>query len=238
MSAELPDVMLVGLGAVGAICESSYILILNTDIDRTRRSCRCIHYTEVRACEGHSNCEIKLRGGERYVVRSTVDLGCYLTCGTTENGMHVKSLKYGEHKVWRPYRGMCCFQCQLSHPLTMPNDRPSVCSSVEEAADRAYSHVVLVSKLINELQNNAQLLQPLLSPSYTEKFAQPVYVLMQNGMNIEVDLWNAIKALNQDPPKIIGTSVYIGSKLLDKNVVEHSDFVSDVRPLSSQKTSS
>ncbi|KAH8093866.1 6-phosphogluconate dehydrogenase [Cristinia sonorae] len=119
------------------------------------------------------------------------------------DGMHIKSLKYGEHKEWRPYR---------------------IFGSVQEAADRAYSHVVLVTKIIPELKTNPQLLEPLLSPAYTERFPQPVYVLMQNGMNIEVDLWNAIKALGQGSPKIIGTAVYIGSKQLVKNVVEHSDF--------------
>jgi len=120
-----------------------------------------------------------------------------------DHGMHIKSVKYGEHKGWRPYR---------------------VFGSVEDAADRAYSHVVLLTKMITEIQTNPQLLGPLLSRPYTEQFPQPVYVLMQNGMNIEVDLWNAVNSLNKGKPKIIGTSVYIGSKQLDKHVVEHSDF--------------
>lgn len=101
----------------------------------------------------------------------------------------------------------------------------AVFRSVEEAADRAYTHVVLLTKLVPEVQTNPQLLTPLLSAPYTDRFPQPVYVLMQNGMYIEVDLWKAIKALGQGKPKIIGTSVYIGSKQLDKGVVQHSDFV-------------
>ena len=96
---------------------------------------------------------------------------------------------------------------------------------MEEAVDRAYSHVVLATKIIPEIRTNPQLLEPLLSSPYTDHYPQPVYVLMQNGMNIEVDLWNAIRALNQGTPKIIGTSLYIGSKQLAPNVVEHSDFV-------------
>ncbi|THH30314.1 hypothetical protein EUX98_g3892 [Antrodiella citrinella] len=164
MAAEPKDILLLGLGAVGAI----YAFVL-------QRS-------------GLARVTV--------VARSNYE-------AVKERGMDIQSLKYGEHKGWRPYR---------------------IFKSINEAADRAYSHVVLVTKMIVELETNSQLLEPLLSPAYTEKFSQPVYVLMQNGMNIEVDLWNAVKALNQETPRIIGTSVYIGSKLLDKHIVEHSDF--------------
>ncbi|TCD70347.1 hypothetical protein EIP91_003699 [Steccherinum ochraceum] len=164
MAADPKDILLVGLGAVGAI----YAFILQS--------------------KGLARVTV--------VARSNYE-------AVKENGMHIKSLKYGDHEGWRPYR---------------------IFGSVEDAADRAYSHVVLLTKVIPELQTNTELLRALLSAPYTDRFPQPVYVLMQNGMYIESDLWDSVKALNQGPPKIIGTSVYIGTKLLDRNVVEHSDF--------------
>lgn len=101
---------------------------------------------------------------------------------------------------------------------------PQVLSTVEDAADRSYSHVAVTTKVVIEMQRTSELLDPLLTRSYTEKFGQPTYVLMQNGINIEVDLLNALLALQQQP-KIIGTSLWIATKMLGDNVVEHSSFV-------------
>ncbi|TCD70348.1 hypothetical protein EIP91_003700 [Steccherinum ochraceum] len=120
-----------------------------------------------------------------------------------DEGTDIQSQRYGIHKAWRPYRFF---------------------PSVEEAADRAYTHVVVATKIIAELQTNAGLLQPLLSIPYTQRYPQPTYVLMQNGMNIEVDLWDAISALDQGTPQILGASMLISARQLTKNVVEHGDF--------------
>ena len=49
---------------------------------------------------------------------------------------------------------------------------------------------------------------------------------MQNGLNVEVDLYNALKEAGVDNPKILSTAVWIGTNLLAPNVVQHSDFVS------------
>ena len=49
---------------------------------------------------------------------------------------------------------------------------------------------------------------------------------MQNGLNIEVDLYNALKANGIDKPKILTAAVWIGTNLLAPNVVQHNDFVS------------
>ena len=49
---------------------------------------------------------------------------------------------------------------------------------------------------------------------------------MQNGLNIEVDLYNALNANGIDKPKILSTAVWIGTNLLAPNVVENDDFVS------------
>ncbi|KIK68286.1 hypothetical protein GYMLUDRAFT_35666 [Collybiopsis luxurians FD-317 M1] len=119
------------------------------------------------------------------------------------NGMHFKSAKYGDIPAWRPDR---------------------LCKSVEGAADRAYDYVILTTKAIPDLVKTPTILKPLLTAPYVDKFPQPAYVLLQNGLNIEVDLYHAIKALEQSEPKIIGTSLYIGTNLLAPDVVEHNHF--------------
>ncbi|KAI0782925.1 6-phosphogluconate dehydrogenase C-terminal domain-like protein [Abortiporus biennis] len=119
------------------------------------------------------------------------------------NGMYYKSQKYGEHK-WMPDR---------------------LCSSIAEAADRAYSHIVVTSKAVPELQKTPQLLEPFFKPSYTGIHPQPTYILMQNGLNIEVDLYKAVKALNpEQEPRIISTALWIGTRLTAPNTVDHNDF--------------
>lgn len=106
-------------------------------------------------------------------------------------------------------------------------DFPSpVFSSIAEAADRPYSHVVVTTKAIPEMQTTPELLKPFLTPPYTDTYPQPTYVLMQNGLNLERDLYNAAKALDKgEEPRILNTAVYIGTRLEGKNVVIHNDFV-------------
>ncbi|KAJ3716473.1 6-phosphogluconate dehydrogenase [Lentinula raphanica] len=119
------------------------------------------------------------------------------------NGMHIKSAKYGDIPGWRPDR---------------------LCKSVANAADTAYDYVILTTKALPDIIKTQTILAPLLTSPYVEKFPQPVYVVLQNGLNVEVDLYHAIKALGQGEPKIIGTSLYIGTNLLGPDVVEHNGF--------------
>lgn len=100
-----------------------------------------------------------------------------------------------------------------------------VCSSVAQAADRPYSHVVVTTKAIPELIRTPQILAPLLTPGYSEKYPQPTYVMFQNGLNVEVDLFRALKSLGKGDPKIISTAIYVASNLLQDNVVKHSHSV-------------
>ena len=103
---------------------------------------------------------------------------------------------------------------------------PTVCKSVAEAADTQYSYVMVATKAIPELIRTSKILEPLQSQDYTARFSQPTYVLLQNGLNVEVDLYNSLKALGKGEPSIISTAVWIGTNLLAPNVVEHNEFVS------------
>ncbi|KAG2130096.1 ketopantoate reductase PanE/ApbA-domain-containing protein [Suillus cothurnatus] len=130
------------------------------------------------------------------VARSNYDI-------VNAKGMNIRSKKYGTQESWKPYR---------------------LVSSVVEAADRPYSYVVLTTKAIPEVIKTSRILEPLLSGPYSERHPQPTYVLLQNGLGVEKDLYHSVKALNQGEPKIISTVVWIGTNLVEKNVVEHTDF--------------
>jgi 2-dehydropantoate 2-reductase len=96
---------------------------------------------------------------------------------------------------------------------------------VAEAADRPYSYVIVTTKAIPEVMKTPRILEPLLSRPYVERHPQPTYVLLQNGLGVERDLYHSVKALNQGEPNIISTVVWIGTNLVEKNVVSHNDFV-------------
>lgn len=100
-----------------------------------------------------------------------------------------------------------------------------MCKSVGSAADTPYDYVILTTKALPDIIKTPTILAPLLTAPYIEKYPQPAYVILQNGLNVEVDLYHAIKALAQGEPKIIGTSLYIGTNLLAPDVVEHNGFV-------------
>ncbi|KAG1773656.1 ketopantoate reductase PanE/ApbA-domain-containing protein [Suillus placidus] len=118
-------------------------------------------------------------------------------------GINIRSKKYGTHESWKPYR---------------------LVSSVAEAVDRPYSYVVLTTKAIPEVIKTSQILEPLLSSPYSERHPQPTYVLLQNGLGVERDLYHSVKALDQGEPKIISTVVWIATNLVEKNVVDHNHF--------------
>ncbi|KAJ2922390.1 hypothetical protein H1R20_g14704, partial [Candolleomyces eurysporus] len=130
------------------------------------------------------------------VARSNYDL-------VDREGLHFVSGKYGDIRGWKPDR---------------------ICKSISEAADRPYSYVLVATKAVPELTRTPKLLEPLLSAPYTENYEQPTYVLLQNGLNVEVDLYKAAKALGQGTPKIVSAAVWIFTNLSAPNVVKHGDF--------------
>jgi len=84
-----------------------------------------------------------------------------------------------------------------------------VCRSVAKAADRQYSYVIVTTKATPDLTETSKILEPLLSPPYTQTFAQPTYVLLQNGLNVEIDLYLAIKEIGNDHPRVLSAAVWI-----------------------------
>jgi hypothetical protein len=110
-----------------------------------------------------------------------------------------------------------------------------VCKSVADAADRQYSYVVVTTKAIPELTRTPQLLSPFLSASYNARFRQPTYVMMQNGLNVEVDLFDALTRLRlqgvlDEAPRILSVATWIAANLREPNIVDHGDFVSAYCP--------
>ncbi|KAF6751183.1 6-phosphogluconate dehydrogenase [Ephemerocybe angulata] len=130
------------------------------------------------------------------VARSNYDI-------VDREGVHFKSAKYGTINGWQPDR---------------------LCRSVAEAADRPYAYVVVATKAIPELIRTPQLLTPLLSGPYAKAYDQPTYVLLQNGLNVEVDLYHAVAALGKGVPRIVSVAVWIGTNLAGPNIVEHGGF--------------
>ncbi|KAH9474633.1 hypothetical protein JR316_0013097 [Psilocybe cubensis] len=121
-----------------------------------------------------------------------------------DSGVQFRSRKYGSIDGWRPHR---------------------LCKSVHDAADQQYSYVVVTTKAVPDLVKTSQILAPLFSKEYIEKFSQPTYVLLQNGVNVEVDLYDALKeAIPSGKPQIISCALWIYTNLVGLDIVEHSDF--------------
>ncbi|KAH9852001.1 6-phosphogluconate dehydrogenase C-terminal domain-like protein [Lenzites betulinus] len=119
-------------------------------------------------------------------------------------GLDFKSVKYGTHLGWRPDR---------------------LCSSIEQALDRPYDYVVLTTKAIPEIQRTPSLLRSLLTTPYINAHPQPTYVLFQNGLNVEIDLYEALKALRpEEEPRILSSAVWIGAVAKSGTEVEHGPF--------------
>ncbi|KAF8805558.1 6-phosphogluconate dehydrogenase C-terminal domain-like protein [Phlegmacium glaucopus] len=131
------------------------------------------------------------------VARSNYDI-------VNNEGISFQSQKYGEINGWKPDR---------------------LCRSVVEAADKQYSYVIVTTKAIPELNKTSKILEPLLSPPYTQNFAQPTYVLLQNGLNVEIDLYLALKEIGNGTPRILSAAIWILTNILSPvNIVEHGDY--------------
>lgn len=106
-----------------------------------------------------------------------------------------------------------------------------MCRSVQEAADKAYTHVLISTKNIPEVIRLPDIIAPLLNEPYVSGHPQPTYVVLQNGLNVEADLYRAIKDLGHGVPKIISAAVYIAANVLEDLTVEHGTLVSTLSTL-------
>ncbi|KIY43783.1 hypothetical protein FISHEDRAFT_51793 [Fistulina hepatica ATCC 64428] len=115
------------------------------------------------------------------------------------NGLNFKCLSGGSLAGWRPDR---------------------IFRTVAEAADRQYDFVLVATKCVPETAPTPKILASLLSTPYTETYRQPVYVLVQNGMSIEEDLYQSIQELKQGEPKIVTSAVFVFANALPPNIIE------------------
>lgn len=118
------------------------------------------------------------------------------------------------------------------------NDILSVCRTVAEAADTPYKYVVVLTKCLPDVLPTSVLLEPLLAPSYVSLCAStsPVFVLVQNGLGIEVDLYAALEKQHQGNGKgrIISAAVFILANAGEKgDWVQHGNDVSTASPVRS-----
>ncbi|EJU01604.1 6-phosphogluconate dehydrogenase C-terminal domain-like protein [Dacryopinax primogenitus] len=109
-----------------------------------------------------------------------------------ERGINIESGRLGNHPGWKPFRTF---------------------NSVAEAVDRRYHYVVVTTKALPDVLPTSMLLAPLLSLEYM--FPQPTYVLAQNGLGVEEDLYAASKARFAQEPVIITGAVFLDASLTD-----------------------
>jgi len=100
----------------------------------------------------------------------------------------------------------------------------SVLPSIPQALDRPYDYVVVSTKAVPEITRTPTLLSPLLTLPYAGAHPKPTYVLLQNGLNVEKDLYIALKEIEEEP-KIISTAVRIGTNMTGANTLEHNELV-------------
>ncbi|CAE6529931.1 unnamed protein product [Rhizoctonia solani] len=119
-------------------------------------------------------------------------------------GIDIKSKKHGDIPGWKPDR---------------------VVKSVAEAADRAYKYVLITTKALPDIAPTSQILAPLLSKEYSKQYPPPTFVILQNGLGVEKDLYAAIESSWEAKPQVLSAAVYIQANLIgDRDVVEQGPF--------------
>src|SRR5258708_15109952 len=85
----------------------------------------------------------------------------------------------------------------LGHAIltVSPYSKISVLPSITQALDRPYDYVVVSTKAVPEIIRTPTLLSALLTSPYAGTHPQPTYVLLQNGLNVEKDLYISLKEI-------------------------------------------
>ncbi|KAG8890618.1 hypothetical protein FRB98_007173 [Tulasnella sp. 332] len=97
------------------------------------------------------------------------------------------------------------------------NYEAAMVSSVAEAADTAYKYVVVATKSLPDVRPTSEILEPLIAPAYSHP--QPTYVLLQNGLGVENDLYEALSKRSHANPQIISCAIFMASNMVG-NVVK------------------
>ncbi|KAF9017352.1 6-phosphogluconate dehydrogenase C-terminal domain-like protein [Hymenopellis radicata] len=116
----------------------------------------------------------------------------------SQHGINIHSRSFGNNPGWKPDR---------------------LCRSVAEAADTAYRYTFLATKCVPEILTTPKLLEPLL----TSQFEQPTYVLLQNGLGIEKDLYEHGLNVLKKPLNIVNTAIYLFASQEGPNTVAVDD---------------
>ncbi|CAE6384102.1 hypothetical protein RSOLAG22IIIB_06485 [Rhizoctonia solani] len=119
-------------------------------------------------------------------------------------GIDIKSKKHGDIPGWKPDR---------------------VVRSVAEAADRAYKYVLVTTKALPDINPTPQILAPILTEEYAKQYPSPTFVILQNGLGVEKDLYAAIESAWKVEPRVLSAAVYIQANLVGgRDVVEQGPF--------------
>ncbi|CAE6464598.1 unnamed protein product [Rhizoctonia solani] len=119
-------------------------------------------------------------------------------------GIHIKSKKHGDIPGWKPDR---------------------VVSSVAEATDRAYKYVLISTKALPDVNPTPLILAPLLTEEYSKRYPSPTFVILQNGLGVEKDLYVAAERSWKAKPRVLSAAVYIQANLIGgRDVVEQGPF--------------
>ncbi|KAI0795263.1 ketopantoate reductase PanE/ApbA C terminal-domain-containing protein [Irpex lacteus] len=116
-----------------------------------------------------------------------------------EHGLRIVSDRFGTHAPWYPHR---------------------VVSTVEEAADQQYSYIVCANKSLPDVHPTSKIIASLLD-SLVPSFETTV-VLLQNGVGIEDDIYEALSRRNVNIPVISGCA-WVDATAVDdgKTVTQH-----------------
>ncbi|PVG03056.1 ApbA-domain-containing protein [Serendipita vermifera] len=112
-----------------------------------------------------------------------------------ERGIDVQSEKWGTIKEWRPYR---------------------VVRDIRDVALEQFDYVFICTKAIPEVVSTAEILEPFIN----QTLVQPTYVLLQNGLGVEDDLYAALKKKSPNSePMIVSCALYIMANVQDDGSV-------------------
>ena len=168
----------------------------------------------------------------KYLALPSLSLKGFISLQRTACTLKVQSTVIYLPGVQTAVRAVSCVSpCSQAHVY-----RRQVCSSITEALDTPYAYVLVATKVLPSISPTSKLVAPLLSPE-TYKFPQPAFVLLQNGLGIEEDLYEAAASNLSKPgsgeagvsPRIVSCTIFIATNLISERVVEHMDFVRALR---------